>query len=102
MSSVNDRFRTDADTHRGVGNGDLKHLQAVSEKQHGWLMMVVGAVTGEVEAGGVVAAGLDAERVRDADVAASPGAAIITAQKPSGCWCCSATKRREHQQQHRY
>ena len=58
----------------------------------------------EVEAGVVVAAELDAEWVRDADVAAPPRA--VTAQT-SGCCCsCSkcgaaASKWREQQQQRR-
>ena len=71
----------------------------------GWLMMVRAILAGEVEAGGVVAAGLDAERVRDADVAAAPGAVVVTAQQPkSGCcriswWYCRGAKRRDHHQQ---
>jgi hypothetical protein len=49
-----------------VFNRDVQHLHgAVAEEQLGWLMMVVGVLlAGEVEAGAVVAAGLDAERVR--------------------------------------
>ena len=71
----------------------------------GWLMMVRAILAGEVEAGGVVAAGLDAERVRDADVAAPPGAVVVTAQQPRGCCrscrCRDAAAGREHQQQRR-
>ena len=69
------------DAHRGVGvDGDVQHLHgAVAEEQ------VVGAVAGEVEAAGVEAAGLDAERVRDADVAAPPGTATAAANWDGGC-----------------
>ena len=59
-------------------------------------MMVRAILAGEVEAGGVVAAGLDAERVRDADVAAASGAVTRHA---GGCrsWC-RAAERPVHQQ----
>ena len=53
----------------------------VAEEQLG---RAVGAVAGEVEAAGVEAAGLDAERVRDADVAAPPGAGAWTICLGSG------------------
>jgi len=70
------------------------------------MMVVVGVLllAGEVEAGGVVAARLHAERVRDADVAAGPCAAS-TAQT-SGCCSCSCSclcraARWEHRQRRR-
>jgi len=67
-----DAAAVDAD--RGVGDRDREHLPgAVADEQLG---QMVGVVAGQVEAVLAldVAAGLDAERVRDADVAAAPGA----------------------------
>ena len=61
------------DAHRGVGDGDLEHLQgAVAEEELGHAGRAVPA--GDVEAR-EEAPGLHAERVRDADVAAAAGAA---------------------------
>lgn len=61
------------DAHRAVLNGDLEHLHgaAVAEEQLRWALHLP-VPAGEVESRGVVAAGLHAERVRDAGVAADP------------------------------
>jgi len=71
------------DSHRGVAGGDVKHLvplgAGVAQEQ---LRRLVRVVAVEVEAGGVEASQLDAERVRDADAAAAPGAAT---PRPTGC-----------------
>jgi len=77
----------------------VQHLHgAVAEEQ-------LGVVAGEVEAGGMVAAGLDAKRVGDADVAAAPGAVVTSSQPTSACcrsWYFRAAKRRDHQQHGHY
>jgi len=78
------------DAHRGVGGGDLQHLHgAVAQEQ---LRRPEGEVAGEVEPGGVVAAGLDAERVCDADVAAAPGAVCSSCRRS---WCRAAERRQQ-------
>jgi len=71
------------DAHRAAGNRDIRHLHgAVAEEQLRRIALLLPA--GEVEAaGGVVAAGLHAERVGDADVAATAGAA---ATGGAGCY----------------
>lgn len=83
------------DAHRAALNGHLEHLHGTVTKEQ--LGLPEGVVAGEVEATDVVAAGLDAERVRDADVAASPSAIVL---QPSGCrsWYPGAARQRQQQQ----
>lgn len=88
---VGEHHAAAVDADRGVGHGDREHLHgAVADEQLG--RPVVGAgVAGEVEAVLDVAAGLDAERVRDADVAAAPGAGRTTpragaCRRGGACW----------------
>jgi len=71
-----------ADAHRAAGNGDLEHLHGAVTKEQ---LRPVALPAGEVEAGGVVAARLHAERVGDADVAAPPGTATAAANWDGGC-----------------
>jgi len=79
------------DAYRGIGNRDLENLHgAAAEEQLG---RPVGAVAGEVEARGVVAAGLHAERIRDVDVAAAPRAAT----SPTSGGRCSRCRIAERQ-----
>jgi hypothetical protein len=68
------------DAHRAVCGRDVQRLHGavVAEEQ-------LRLVAGEVEAGGMVAAGLDAKRVGDADVAAAPGAVVTSSQPTSAC-----------------